>query len=209
MSLLLSMLLFALWISAVIFFRVYRIWIFYYVLAAVGAAYWMVLIARYLQLDVLVANTVASTVSELSGWLGITTQTFQNAPGLLLVLVVVQKIGWTVLEVGVESSGVLEMCVLSSLLLFYPGWSWKRRLLNLTIGLISTWGANIARMMVIVLLLSEMGKPVLVVAHTFIGKVVFFAITVAIYWVLITRPTVWIVARLLRERGRDVRYKRA
>ncbi|GAB4501178.1 MAG: hypothetical protein Fur0035_07190 [Anaerolineales bacterium] len=193
-------LLFILWLAAVIFFRVYRIWLPYYALAAIGSAYWMVSVANAWQLQVSLARLVAFSVSQFSGFLGIATQTFENAPGLLMVLVITQNVGWTVLQIGVESSGMLESIVVVSLVLFYPGWSSARRIFSVLAGLFMTWGANILRLMIIVVLLHWLGKPVLVIAHTFLAKAAFFGMTVAIYWFLITRPTVYVVAGLVRER---------
>jgi len=189
-----------LWLAAVIFFRIYRVWLPYYGLAAIGSAYWLVALANALQWQIPLARLVAFSVSQFSAWLGIATQTFENAPGLLMVLVITQEVGWTVLQVGVESSGMLEAIVLFSLVLFYPGWTWPRRLFSVLVGLFMTWGANILRLMIIVVLLHWLGKPVLVIAHTFLAKAAFFGMTVAIYWFLITRPTLTLVADLLMRR---------
>jgi exosortase family protein XrtG len=203
------LILFFLWLAVVTFLRFYRIWLPHYVLGAVGGAYWLVIGAKSLGLEIVIASLVASTVSVISNLLGISAKTFDNAPGLLLVLVVTQNVGWTVLQVGVESSGLLEMSALTSLLVFYPGWSHKRRILSVLTGILATWGANIVRMMLIVVLLNVFGKPVLVVAHTFIGKAIFFCITVVIYWVLITRPTIGIMERMLRHKSVSVKYHRS
>lgn len=195
------LLIFILWLAAVIFFRLYRVWLLYYGLAAIGSAYWLVATANALHWQIFLARLVAFSVSQLSSVMGISTQTFENAPGLLMVLVITQEVGWTVLQVGVESSGMLEGIVLFSLVLFYPGWSWSRRLFSVAIGLFLTWGANILRLMIIVVLLHWLGKPVLVIAHTFLAKAAFFGMTVAIYWFLITRPTLSLVAGLLKGRA--------
>jgi exosortase family protein XrtG len=178
------------------------------VIGAVGCAYWLVIGLKASGQEIVIASLVASTVSSISNLMGVSAKTFANAPGLLLVLVVTQNVGWTVLQVGVESSGLLEMCVLTSLLAFYPGWTPTRRILSMLIGILATWGANIIRMMLIVILLTELGKPVLVLAHTFIGKAVFFAITVIIYWVLITRPTIGLVEQMLNHKDSSVKYHR-
>jgi exosortase family protein XrtG len=201
--------LFFVWVAAVVFLRYYRIWLPYYVIGAVGSAYWLVIGLKASGQEIVIASMVASTVSTISNLMGISAKTFANAPGLLLVLVVTQNVGWTVLQVGVESSGLLEMCVLTSLLIFYPGWTFSRCIFSVLIGILATWGANIIRMMLIVVLLTEFGKPVLVLAHTFIGKAVFFAITVIIYWVLITRPTIGMVEQLFKRKNSSVKYHRA
>jgi exosortase family protein XrtG len=176
-----------LWLPGVIFLKRFRIWILYYLLGTVGLAYILVsLFTQVLKFDLVLAHSVALAVHNTLNFLAIPTQIFQNAPGVLLVLVITQKVGWTVLQIGVESSGLLEICVLVSLVTFYPLWSWRKKIVLALTGAAFTWLANVARMMMIALLLHFLGKGVLVLAHTFIGKAFFFIITIAIYWFLVT-----------------------
>jgi exosortase family protein XrtG len=187
------------------FLRRYRIWLLYYLWGASGLAYLItLLLTRVIDVRTHLATSVALSVHFLLGLTQIETQVAQNAPGVLLVLVVTQRIGWTILQVGVESSGLLEMVVFTSLVAFYPGWSAAQRTARCLIGLVLTWGANILRMIIIAGMLHFFGKEVLVLAHTFIGKLVFFVLTLAIYWALITFPSLSdLEKRLARgERGR-------
>jgi exosortase family protein XrtG len=181
---------FVLWLAVVTFLRWARIWLPFYVVAAVGCAYWLVMVfGNLLGLEPFLAHTVAWMVHITSDLLGITTRIFQGAPGVLLVLVIYQNIGWTILQVGIESSGLLEISVLFSLLLFYPGWTFPRRLKLLAVGGIAMWAANILRMLVIVVMLNQFGKEALVLAHMYVGKAVFFVLVILIFWFIITRPT--------------------
>jgi exosortase family protein XrtG len=187
------------------FLRRYRIWILYYLLGASGLAYLLTrLLTQVIDVRTWLATSVASSVHFILGLTQIETQVVQNAPGILLVLVVTQRIGWTILQIGVESSGLLEMVVFTSLIAFYPGWSSLQRVTRGALGLLLTWGANILRMIVIAALLHWFGKEVLVLAHTFIGKLVFFVLTLAIYWALITFPSLNDLEKrmLAREHGR-------
>ncbi len=109
------------------------------------------------------------------------------------MLVVVQREGWTALQIGVESSALLEISVLVGLLSFYPGWSIPNRLWRMLMGIALTWLANLVRMLIIVLMLHFLGKEVLIIAHTFLGKLVFFVMTIAIYWYLITVPSLKLI----------------
>lgn len=192
--------LFIAWIAVVAFLRIYRVWLPYYIAGAVGCAYWLILVARDLfRLELLLAQSVAWSVHLIANLVGVPTRVFEGAPGVLMVMVIVQEVGWTVLQVGVESSGLLEISVLSSLLLFYPGWSLRRRLGTILLGAAASWAANILRMLIITAMLHVLGKEALVLAHTFIGKAVFFVLTIGIYWYLITLPTVRDLARRQRQ----------
>jgi exosortase family protein XrtG len=178
------------WGAAVLFFRAYRIWLFYYVLAAVGCAYLLALAGRdLLGLDELLGHSVAWSVHLIAGILGVPTRTFAGTPNALMVMVISQEIGWTLLRIGVESSGMLESVVLVSLLLFYPGWPLRRRAAAMTLGLVTTWVANVLRVLVIIIILHTVGKESLVLAHSLVGRTLFFGLTIAIYWYLLTGPT--------------------
>lgn len=189
-------LLFLGWAGGVSFLRYYRIWLFYYLLGTVGCAYWLALVVRNVWgLEPVLAHTVAEAVHLLANVFHIPTITFSGAPGVLLVLVVVQKVGWTVLQVGVESSGLLEISTLFSLIIFYPGFSVRRKTITVFIGILATWLANVVRLFIIVVILNQFGKEALVLAHTYLGKIVFFAFTVLIYWLLITSQTLIVLQR--------------
>lgn len=189
-------LLFVVWVGLVVFLRYYRVWLFYFLVGTVGCAYWLVLGARNVwNFEPMLAQSVASAVHLLAGMLNVPTVTFSGAPGVLLVLVVAQDIGWTVLQVGVESSGLLEMSTLLSLLAFYPGVPLRQKAFTLFAGLLATWFANVIRLLLIVAILNHFGKEALILAHTYLGKLVFFAFTVIIYWLLITSQTLTLLQK--------------
>lgn len=172
------------------FLHRYRIWLLYYVLGTTGLAYLLsIFLTQIWDARSILAGSVALSVHTLLDLIHIETQVVENAPGVLLVLVLTQRVGWTVLQIGVESSGLLEMIVLISLIIFYPGWKASRRLIRGITGLLLTWGANLVRMILIAALLHFFGKEVLILAHTFLGKLVFFILTLAIYWALVTFPS--------------------
>ncbi len=190
MSIFLTGGLFILWTAVVAFLRYSRSWLLFYVIGAVGCAYWLILVfSNAFGLEPYLAHSVAWMVHTASNLVGIPTRIFEGAPGVLLVLVIFQDIGWTVLQVGIESSGLLEISVLVSLLLFYPGWSISRRVVMIISGGIAMWCANVIRMLVIVIMLNQFGKEALVLAHMYIGKAVFFVLVIAIFWTIITRTT--------------------
>jgi exosortase family protein XrtG len=188
MSLWLLALLGLVWAAGVWFFHRNRIWLAFYILGAAGFAYFAFTLAhQYLNVDLYLAQSVAFCVHQLLLLFDIPSRIFSNAPGMLLVMVLTQRVGWTALEIGVESSAVLEITVLISLLLFYPGWSWKQRTLVVLLGIFLTWLANLLRMLLIAVMVHYLGKEVLVLAHTLIGKSIFFLFSIAIYWLLFTQ----------------------
>ena len=177
------------WLLVVAFFRLNRIWLPYYIIGSVGLAFVIIFVGRATGLEHALQVVVAAGVHAVSLALGLPTEIFQSSPGAILVLVVSQDIGWTMLQVTVESSGLLETGVIAGMLLFYPGWGIKKRIWFTIAAITLTYLANVVRLMVIVATLHYMGKSSLLISHTIIGRAVFFALVVAIYWFLMTRPT--------------------
>ncbi len=188
-----------LWGSGVLFFRAHRIWLLYYTLGAVGLAFLLVYVVQSLPSGVVGFETVTAYGAHyVATALHIPTRIFQAAPNTVLVLVIAQEIGWTALQVGIECSGLLETAIFVGLLAFYPGWPWQRKSALIMAGLGVTYLANIGRMLVIIFLLHRMGKDWLLFAHTLVGKFVFFALVIAMYWYLLTLPTIVNLAHRLK-----------
>lgn len=177
------------WALIVAFFRLNRIWLPYYIIGSVGLAFIIIFVGRATGLEHALQVGVAAGVHAASIALGLPTEIFISAPGAILVLVISQDIGWTMLQVTIESSGLLETGVIAGMLLFYPGWGGKKRIWFTVMAVVLTYLSNVIRLMVIVLTLHYMGKSSLLISHTIIGRAVFFALVVAIYWFLMTRPT--------------------
>lgn len=200
MDIVIAAVLSTIWLLAVLFFRLNRIWLPYYIVGAVGLAFLFIYVGRNTPIEPALQTAVASGVHFVAQIVNIPTDTFDEAPGALMVLVVSQDIGWTMLQVTVESSGLLESGVVFGMLMFYPAWSTRRRLSYVALALLLTYAANIIRLLVIVATLHFFGKDSLLISHTIIGRAVFFIGVIGIYWFLLTRPTLSAVrAKLDRE----------
>ena len=187
------------WLMAVLFFRANRIWLPYYVIGAVGLALGIIFIGRATFIEAGLQQAVAAGVHAVSGLTPVPTRVFQSAPGAIMVLVVDQSVGWTMLQITVESSGLLETGVISGMLMFYPGWSLRRRTGYAVIAILATYVANIIRLMVIVIVIHYGGKDTLLVSHTILGRAVFFIGVIIIYWYLLSRPTLRTIRGKLDE----------
>ena len=196
MDIVVATILSTIWILAVLFFRLNRIWLPYYVIGSVGLAFLVIFIGRNTPIEPALQTAVAQGVHAVAQVTGIPTDTFDAAPGALLVLVS-QDIGWTMLQVTVESSGLLESGVILGMLMFYPAWPIRRRAAYVVLALLLTYVANIIRLVVIVATLHYLGKDSLLVSHTIIGRAVFFVGVIIIYWFLLTRPTLGAVRNKL------------
>lgn len=189
------------WLALLIFFRHYRIWLMFYMVGSVGLAFLLIVAGtrlapweRWLEVG------AAYGVHAICQLLHIPTRVFEAAPGNILVWVVVQEPGWTVVRIDLECSGLLEMAVLSGLLLFYPAWSAFKRAWLVLLGLLATGVANVVRVLSIILILHTVGKRSIFVAHTIAGRLIFFALVAGLYWWVLTRGTLRVLDRQLQSR---------
>jgi exosortase family protein XrtG len=189
------------WAGLLIFFYRRRIWLPYYATGAVGLALLIIFSGtRLFPLDRWLETATAYGAYGLCSLLGIPTRVFEAAPGNILVWVVAQSPGWTVVRVDLECSGLLELAVLAGLLLFYPAWPPYKRLGWLLAAWAATFAANVARVLSIILILHIWGKPSIFIAHTIAGRLVFFMLVAAIYWFVLTLPTLRVIQRQLSQK---------
>ena len=197
------------WVLVLLFFRSHRNWLPFYVVGSVGLAFVLIAVARQsipievlnlqaFSLENLLKSITASAVHGVATLVNVETRTFSAVPGSLMVLVVPQSLGWTVLNIGVESSGVLEMAVLSGMVGFYPGWSLMKRIGAVGVGILATYAANVVRITFIAASLHWGGKDLLFISHTVLGRALFFVMVVAIFWFVISLPTLRTIYRKIQ-----------
>ncbi len=112
-------------------------------------------------------------------------------------LVVPDPTGWSILQVGIECSALIEIAIFSGLILFYPRLTASERLGRMAIGAAATILINLVRLAVIAALVAAFGKPIVPWAHAIVGRLVFFAGVLYLYWRMLTLPTLTLVRREL------------
>jgi exosortase family protein XrtG len=117
-------------------------------------------------------------------------------------LVIPDPTGWSILQIEIECTTLIEASVFTGLLLFYPRFTAKERISRLGLGLVATLLINLMRLAVIAGMVHTLGKSAVPLAHAVVGRVVFFAGVVVVYWRMLTMPTLRIVNSDLRISGR-------
>lgn len=179
----------AVWIVAYAFFRKAHAWLMAYMLGTIGFTLLLVYAFRGSVVESFIERTTAIAAHYVCNAVGIPTKVFLNAPGTLLVLIVYQEVGWTAVEIDIECSGLLEFTVFSGLVLFFNGFSWRYRATVLPLGILATFGMNIMRIAIIVATIHFGGKSAIYIAHTVVGRAIFFMMVIALYWYVFTRAT--------------------
>ena len=191
----------AAWLAVLYFARRHRIWLLFYAVGAVGLALLVVFAAtRLLPVEHWLEYAVAYSSHLASRLIGIPTRVFRAAPGNILVWVIVQDPGWTVVRVDLECSGLLEMSAVAGLLLFYPGWTVARRAWLTLVSWVAIFGINIVRIVSIIVTLHVLGKPAILIAHTIIGRLIFFILVMGLYWLVFSRLTLRTLSEQMKAR---------
>lgn len=187
------------WAGMYLFLRKARAWLMAYMLGAIGYTLLVVFALRGSAVESSIERLSALGAHALCNLIGIPTKVFLDAPGTLLVLIVYQQIGWTAIEIDIECSGLLEFTVFTALVLFFNGFSWRYRAAVLPAGLLATFAMNIIRIVIIVSTIHLGGKNAIYIAHTVVGRAIFFMMVIALYWYVFTRATSIAVQRRLME----------
>lgn len=119
-------------------------------------------------------------------------------------LVVPDPTGWSILQVGIECSALIEMSIFAGLLLFYPRIPAGERLSRLIVGVLATIAINLVRLGIIVVMVAYLGKPAVPWAHAVVGRLVFFVGILFIYWRMLTIPTLLIIRRGMETTHRNL-----
>jgi len=176
-----------------------RWYLFAYIWAAFGFAFVFIHLSLLQEWNMALAALEASHTEMIMAPLGLTLTFLDD-----VTLLVPDPTGWSSLRFSIECSTLIELSVFSGLVLFYPRFTLRRRWSYLALGVIGTYLLNLLRVVVIVVLIHIWGKPMVPVAHAVIGRLVYFAGVIALYWFILTKPTLAMVRRSIEVSGRAV-----
>ena len=94
------------------------------------------------------------------------------------------------LKIDFECSGIIEIIAFVSLLTFYRVYTVLERIWVGIIGVLCIICANALRIIVICIMIYFGGVESYYVAHTFVGRIVFYGLSVAIYFYVFTKPQI-------------------
>ena len=181
------------WEIAVIFLYKKRQWLLYYLVAAFGLTFLLIIVSQHVGFDTLLAKIEMGQTATLLNWVNI--DAYSQAANLMIPT----QEGWAVLICTLECSALMELAVFFSLLLFYFKFSVVRKIASIFLGVAITYAANILRLFSISVIANRFGEDYIFLAHTVVGRLLFFGFVLVIYWYLVTRPTISYVGKSLIE----------
>lgn len=137
----------------------------------------------------LLTKPLGQVVAAIAGLFGTLTHTFA-AYFRYGVLFIQSAEGAMTLQIDFECSGVIEILAFLSLLMFFRVYTRNQRVI---IGLLGTVGiimANVFRIIVICEMIYFGGAKVYYVAHSLIGRFIFYGLSVLLYFYVFTKPQV-------------------
>lgn len=132
---------------------------------------------------------LAQAVAAIAGVVGWVTHTFE-AYFLFGVVFIDSASGAITLQIDFECSGIIEILAYVSLLTFFQVYSRKERLLVGILGTLYIILANALRIIVISEMIFFGGPDVYYVAHSLVGRVVFYVLTILLYFFVFTKPQI-------------------
>lgn len=98
------------------------------------------------------------------------------------------------LFISPECSGMIEIAAYVSLIVFYPVYSGREKLAAALAGSIWIFLSNVIRIFVICLTLYFGGGNLYYIAHTIVGRMIFYGMTILLYFLVFTK------AQVIRQR---------
>ncbi|WP_277612855.1 exosortase family protein XrtG [Limosilactobacillus agrestimuris] len=94
------------------------------------------------------------------------------------------------LFINYECSGTLETIAFISMLSFFPIYKDREKIVIGCLGVLWILVANIVRLLMTIAILNYFGINALFIAHSIIGRVIFYVVVILLYYQVFTRPQI-------------------
>lgn len=137
----------------------------------------------------LLTEPLGQCVAAIAGVFGNLTGTF--SPYFRYGVLFIEAVGGTMtLQIDFECSGIVEIIAYLSLLAFYRVYTRNERVILMIVGIGSIILANVLRIIVICEMIHFGGTEMYYVAHSLVGRLVFYTLSVLLYFYVFTKPQI-------------------
>ncbi len=130
---------------------------------------------------------LARCIAAMAGLIGNVTNTFV-AYLKYGIIYIYTAAGSMTLQIDFECSGIIEIMAFISLLVFFKVYTVYERIIVGVLGTAYIMVCNALRVTLICEAVHFFGTDAYFVAHTFIGRIFFYALTVVLYFYVFTKP---------------------
>lgn len=106
------------------------------------------------------------------------------------ILINIGSNNYAELFINYECSGMLETIAFISMLTFFPIYENGEKLIIGFLGFIWILIANIVRLLITITILDYYGINALFIAHSIIGRVIFYVVVILLYYQVFTKPQI-------------------
>lgn len=190
-----SMVLLILWIYVLTVLKRSKLNFWYFFVGSTG-----MFLTLMVYVQPLILRGMTQSITMVAGAIGYMTNRFsgyyENS-----MLFIPHKEGAISLLVDFECAGVIELFIFIALLFFYPVYSKVEKVSVGMFGFAYLFAANVLRIVSICAVISIYGKDSYFVAHSIVGRILYYAMTMVLYWFLFTKP------QIARQRIGEVKYE--
>ena len=181
-----AILAFVVWIYLLsVFYRGKR-GFFYFIFGSIGSFFFLMLYLKPILMPVLV-----QLVTSVTGILGRGTGLFEAYRDYSILFIESPKDGGALsLYIDFECSGIIEILVFISLLAFFQVYGVWQRIVIGAIGCVVIFFSNVTRIFIICVMIRIWGNEVYYLAHTLIGRIVFYIFAVLLYYFVFTKAQI-------------------
>lgn len=154
---------------------------FYFITGSTG-----IFVLCFAVLEPVLTVPLARLVCYLTGAVGRLTGAFA-AYASYGILFIENADGPVSLYVDFECAGVVEILVFLSLLVFFQAYRWYEKLWIGALGCMGIMAANVLRLTIICIMIHLKGNEIYYLAHTIVGRFVFYVLAIMLYFYVFTR----------------------
>lgn len=104
------------------------------------------------------------------------------------------------LAIDYECSGIIEIMAFNCMLWFFPLYNITEKLIVSCVGIVIIFLANVLRIFAICALIYLFGNEILYFAHTIFGRIIFYFISIVLYFYVFTR------SHVIRQKVGNISY---
>ncbi len=171
---------FVVWLYLLTVFRRTNLKAFYYIWGSIGIFFILITLSNPFWVWEL-TQMITGLVGSISHCLNL-GQSFTKYGALFIY----NQNSSVFLTIDYECSGVIEIIALLSLLIFFPTYSRKEKLLYSLLGSLFIIFANIVRLMTVITIVHFGGSQSYFLAHSIIGRIIFYILTIIVYYYIFT-----------------------
>lgn len=175
-----------LWIYALSVFKRGKLDFFRYIVGSVGLFVFMMIFV-----EPILVHPLVSLVTSASGIVGDVTGWFESYHDYSILFVTCDATRESLsLYIDYECSGVIEMMAFVALLAFFQVYDVWQRFVVGVLGCIGIFFSNVLRITVICLIIKTWGNSAYYIAHTIVGRIVFYILAVLLYYYVFTHAQI-------------------